>query len=444
MNTITRLLLATVFISFAHASFAQQANNQSSVPTRTCGSGIPGEEFEEWLQPLLRANAASATQRGASTVYTIPVVFHVIHTGTNPGISYNISDAQILSQLDVLNADFRKLNADTATIPSVFSPLAADCEVNFCLAQRDTAGNATTGINRININTITSTPPSLPYDKTFIDGTIKPATIWNVLNYLNIWVVPNMASGATQLLGYATFPAGSGLSGLSAPYGNGLTDGVVLWYRCTGKVGNLDPSYNKGRTATHEIGHWLGLRHIWGDNNCGNDYCSDTPTQQTANFGNPVFPSTSNCLNNAPNGDMFMNYMDYCNDVSLKMFSYQQRVRVQTVLQNAPIRVSQRNSNACTPPVAGIDNADPSLRITVFPNPAQSVVSVQWSALSQLEIDRVVVRNMLGGEVAGGSVNGTAAAGQIDFNTEKLPAGVYFIELAGPRAYRSARFQVIH
>lgn len=139
-----------------------------------------------------------------------------------------------------------------------------------------------------------------------------------------------------------------------------------------------------------------------------------------------------------------MNYMDYCNDASLKMFTLQQRVRVQTVLQNAPIRVSQRNSNACTPVVAGMDNADPSLQLTVFPNPAQSTLSVQWTAFSQLEIDRIVVRNMLGSEVAREEINGTANSGQINFNTEQLPAGVYFIELAGPRVYRSERFQVIH
>ena len=320
-------------------------------PRQKCGSGgVLDESFEEWLQPLIEAQRIRNDQEGASSVvYTIPVVFHVVHTGTNPGVSYNISNAQLLSQIDVLNEDFRRLNPDTVNTPAVFRPAAADCEVNFCLAQTDPSGNPTTGINRYNRSTMGWTAP--PYTKTYVDATIKPATIWNTNNYLNIWVTPDVNVSGLPVLGYATFPAGSGLAGLTSGFGTATSDGVVLWYRAVGRVGLLDPNYNKGRTATHEIGHWLGLRHIWGDQNCGNDYCSDTPTQNDANTGCPPFPtlSTGACAN-GPNGDQFMNYMDYGDDICLNMFTAQQRLRIQTVLLNSPMRISQRNSTACNPP----------------------------------------------------------------------------------------------
>lgn len=359
----------------ALSATAQDNHAHSGSPQRTCGTEQPGEEYESWLQPHIRQySEQAASSRTGSVVYTIPVVFHVIHTGTAIGAGYNISDAQILSQITVLNEDFRKLNADWSTVPSVFQGVSADCEIQFCLAQRNPAGLPSTGINRINRTSLNFTAP--PYQKTYIDTAIKPRTIWNVNQYLNIWVLPDFSSGASQLLGYATFPPSSGLPGLSAGFGTTTTDGVVLWYRCVGRTGNLDPSYNKGRTATHEIGHWLGLRHIWGDATCGNDFCSDTPPQNTANYGNPVFPSVSSCTGNAPNGDMFMNYMDYCNDLSLKMYTNNQKTRIQTVMQVSPMRINQGNSPACSPPVTGLLEVKAPGRLTMFPNPAADVVQI--------------------------------------------------------------------
>jgi PKD repeat protein len=327
-----------------------QAPNVQTIPQRTCGTGELDHQYEQWLQPLIQQmEQQNAANKGAAVVYTIPVVFHIIHNNSNVGISYNISTAQVLSQLDVLNEDFRRLNLDAANTPAAFLPAAADCEVNFCLAQTDPSGNPTTGIDRINRITAGFSAP--PYLNTYIDATIKPATIWNTNNYLNIWVVPDYTDNfGNPLLGHATFPSGSGLTGLTGNFGTATTDGVVLWYRACGRVGSLDPNYNKGRTASHEIGHWLGLRHIWGDSNCGNDFCADTPTQQTANFGCPFFPSVT--CGNGPNGDQFMNYMDYCDDDCLNMFTTNQKTRIQTVLLNSPMRVAQRNSTACNAPSA--------------------------------------------------------------------------------------------
>lgn len=352
------ILLGCFIVLVLHTNAQQRMSTsgnhlEKKFTHRTCGSGVMGNDYEKWLQPLIKMQEQNSN-KGAAVVYNIPVVFHVIHNGAAVGTGLNISDAQILSQLQVLNEDYRKLNADTASIPSAFTGVSADCEINFCLAQTNPQGGATTGINRINYSTFGTTTP--PFQKSFIDATIKPATIWNTNNYLNIWVVPNYRDGAFDILGHATFPAGSGLSGLSAPFGTATTDGIVLWYRACGRVGNLDPTYNKGRTATHEVGHWLGLRHIWGDATCGNDFCADTPTQQTANYGCPSFPQVT--CSNGPNGDMHMNFMDYTNDPCMYMFTTNQKARVQTVMSNSPMRVALSQSTKCNPPVAAAPVAD--------------------------------------------------------------------------------------
>jgi PKD repeat protein len=334
---------------------------EKKINHRTCGAGVMDVEFENWLQPLIKLQEQNRN-KGAAIVYNIPVVFHVIHNGAAVGTGLNISDAQILSQLQVLNEDFRKLNADTSSIPAAFSGLKVDCEINFCLAQTNPQGGSTTGINRINYNTFGTTTP--PFQKTYVDGTIKPATIWNTNNYLNIWVVPNYRDGIFDILGHATFPSGSGLAGLSAPFGTATSDGVVLWYKACGRVGNLDPTYNKGRTASHEIGHWLGLRHIWGDGTCATDYCGDTPTQQTANYGCVSFPHVT--CSNGPNGDMYMNFMDYGDDDCLHMFTPNQKTRMHTVLSNSPMRVALAQSTTCNPPTVAAPVANFSASTTTI------------------------------------------------------------------------------
>ena len=362
-----RLFLVGCLLSFSLITSAQQRlanpNNlmQKEITKRTCGSGVMDADYENWLQPLIQQQAQN-NNKGVATVFTIPVVFHVIHNGVNVGVGLNISVAQINSQLAVLNEDFRKLNADTATIQSIFAGVAADCEINFCLAQTNPQGGLTTGIERINYTTLDTVVP--PFQKSYIDGTIKPNTIWNPNNYLNIWVVPDYVQNGQSILGHATFPAGSGLSGLSAPFGTATTDGIVLWYKACGRVGNVQFPYHKGRTATHEVGHWLGLRHIWGDATCGNDFCGDTPTQQTANFGCPAFPRVT--CSNGPNGDMFMDFMDYGDDLCLKMFTANQKARIQTVMSNSPMRVALSQSTTCNAPVAAAPVADFSASSTTI------------------------------------------------------------------------------
>lgn len=260
-------------------------------------------------------------------VKTIPIVFHVVYRTA----AENISDAQIMSQLTILNNDFRKLNADWLNTPIPFQGLVADCELQFCLAQQDPNGNPTTGINRV-ATTVTSFSSNNAVKYTAQGG----ANAWDRNRYLNIWVC-NLGGG---LLGYAQFPGGAA-----------ATDGVVINYNATGDIGTAAAPYNKGRTATHEVGHWLNLYHIWGDDGTGcngSDQVNDTPNQGGSNYGCPTFPKVS-CSNGA-NGDMFMNYMDYTDDACMYMFTAGQKARIDALFAAGGSRASLLTSNGCNPP----------------------------------------------------------------------------------------------
>ncbi len=266
--------------------------------------------------------SGGATQQRA--VITIPVVFNVVYKNATE----NISDARLLAQLDVLNKDFRKLNSDVSKVPAAFAALAADYEIQFCLAKQDPSGVATTGIRRI-ASTRTTGFGTNDAVKAASTGGVAP---WDATKYLNLWIC-DIGGG---ILGYAQFPGGPT-----------ATDGVVLDYRYTGTTGSSAP-YDLGRTATHEVGHWLNLRHIWGDANCGNDLVNDTPTQQTSNGGCPTFPKVT--CSNGPNGDMFMNYMDYTNDACMFMFTTGQKARSMALFAAGGARASLLTSQGCNPP----------------------------------------------------------------------------------------------
>jgi hypothetical protein len=208
---------------------------------------------------LLRMVAATerlGTMLRGTPVYTIPVVVHVVYN-TN---AQNISDAQVQSQIDILNQDFQKLNADTTAVPSAFKPLIADCKIQFCLAKQDPYGNPTTGILR-KYTSKTAFSDNDDIKKSGRGGD----DAWPASSYLNLWV-GNLSGG---LLGYAQFPGGTA-----------ATDGVVVLYSAFGNTGTVSAPYHKGRTTTHEVGHWLNLRHIWGDDSgacTGSDGVGDTP-----------------------------------------------------------------------------------------------------------------------------------------------------------------------
>jgi hypothetical protein len=275
---------------------------------------------------------------GRKGVAVIPVVVHVLY---NAAVD-NISDAQILSQIAVLNNDFRKLNADVSLVPSVWQHVVADAAIEFQLAVQDPDGNATTGITRkqvdpalfiVDLNS-PQTAASEPLKYTASGG----QSAWDRDNYLNIWVCPVTEVTSGGLLGYAQFPGG-----------NPETDGIVIQTSAFGVGGTALAPFDLGRTATHEVGHWLDVFHIWGDdgNGCnGTDFVNDTPNQGGPNTGKPLFPSAS--CNNAPNGDMFMNYMDYSDDDSMYMFTKGQVLRMDAVLLGS--RASLLSSYGLTPP----------------------------------------------------------------------------------------------
>ena len=299
--------------------------------TRSCGTMDYLEvlKFQDPMLEQVMQNNNSLQQRidnhtenFSSTILTIPVVVHVIYQNS----SQNISNAQILSQINILNEDFRKNNSDATSIPSAFVGVAADSEIEFCLAVRDPNGNVTTGITRTSTtNSSFSGYTSMKYSSS------GGQDAWNTSNYLNIWVC-NLSSG---LLGFATFPGG-----------NSSTDGVVCDYAYFGNTGTATYPYHLGRTATHEVGHWLNLYHIWGDSYCGNDYVSDTPKHEESNYGCPSFPHASSCSGTGSNGEMFMNYMDYTNDACMYMFSTGQKNRMRATLTGT--RSSLLSSNGCT------------------------------------------------------------------------------------------------
>ena len=273
---------------------------------------------EQALQTYIKTHSTIKSRKG--TIITIPVVVHVVYA--NP--SENISAAQVLSQIAILNKDYRRLNADTSAIPSVFAAVAADCEIEFCLATKDPNGNSTSGITRTATKQTSFSPGTFNGVSWSNDGvkyiSSGGADAWNTSKYLNIWVCD-----LGNLRGYAQLPGGPSSS-----------DGVVVDYTRFGNIGTAAWASFTIRTTTHEIGHWLNLNHIWGNNiketsNCGDDLCDDTPTESSSTYGTPTFPyNTYSACNSGANGEMFMNYMDYTDCRS--MFTQDQKTRMRAAI----------------------------------------------------------------------------------------------------------------
>lgn len=290
------------------------------------------DQFEKWLnEKLLLRSRNDKNRRLQATSYTIPVVVHVIHNGESAGIGTNISDQQVISQIAVLNKDFARENDDAVNTPPEFQPVAGASSIRFVLAQNDPSGLPTTGITRVK---------GFKADYTIEDNIeLKALSYWPAENYLNIWVCH-----LTDRFGYTQFPV-STLPGLSNSSRNRLTDGIVISFEAFGSrdYGNflLHPSYNKGRTTTHEMGHFFGLRHLWGDEaNCtGDDYVNDTPPQANLTLGCPPQP-VKECPASNPQNKMFQNFLDYTDDECMNLFTHHQVDRMLVVLENSPRRAS--------------------------------------------------------------------------------------------------------
>jgi hypothetical protein len=326
---INRLLLIVALILISQKGFSQGSCHTMAVHERMLQQYPSFAANQKKLEDITKKNPTQIQNHGTAnarvaTLTTIPVVVHILYNA--PGD--NISDAQVLSQIQALNEDYSKSNADASLIPASFSIVAANSNIQFCLAKRTPAGDPSTGITRTYtpFTSFDDTDPNQPHKFSALGG----HDIWDRDKYLNIWVC-NLSG---NLAGYAQFPGGPS-----------ATDGVVIDHLYFGTTGTLDPNYQKGRVTTHEVGHWLNLRHIWGDSKCGDDFVYDTPTQERATFGCPSFPYPS--CNNA--SDMYMNYMDYSNDNCKDMFTYGQSQRMSTAL--SVMRSSLMTSDGCTPTI---------------------------------------------------------------------------------------------
>jgi len=303
------------------------------------------QQFEQWLRGRTLARDG-AGHRPKSASYQIPVVVHIIHNGEAVGTGTNLSVAQVQSQIKTLNLDYQRLNADrTNTLPD-FAAVAGSLDIEFVLAKQDPEGLATSGIVRVK-GTKTSWTMKDNYQ-------LKGLSYWDSNDYLNVWVC-----NLTDYLGYTQFPV-STLPGLENSSNNAQTDGVVITYDAFGSADDgpfaLEPKYNKGRTATHEIGHFFGLRHIWGDDGtaCGppGDYVDDTPDQAGQTSNCPTTPATT-CGPKA----MFQNYMDYTDDQCMNLFTAHQVDRMITVLGNSPRRSTLSTSHGLLDPTPVANDA---------------------------------------------------------------------------------------
>lgn len=343
-------------------------------------------------------------------VVKIPVVVHIVWKNADE----NISDAQILSQIEVLNADFRKKNVDAKDVPGSFKTVAADAEIEFCLASKDTSGQPTSGITRRQ-TTIAEIGTSFSTNKRRIYyNNLGGVNNWQPNSYLNIWVC-NMGS----LYGYTT----SLKDALIKPE----EDGIVIDYRAFGTIGTAlsNTSHNKGRTATHEIGHYFNLLHIWGiDDGCNDDdLVSDTPLQATAHLGCPPFPQIS-----CGTGSMYMNFMDYTDDNCMGLFTLGQKARMMAALNE--FRAGLLRGFTCMP----TSTQEVDYQWLIYPNPAKDVIYIDLKTASGIENKSIRLLNCVGAVVFEQKLVHSSALNSIKENLYPLPIsqypnGIYFISI---------------
>ncbi|HVG13892.1 MAG TPA: M43 family zinc metalloprotease [Chitinophagaceae bacterium] len=373
------------------SSDASLARSIRDAETPTPRSGITG--------------APSGARLAASTLIRIPVVVHILYNTP----SQNIPDAQVQSQIDALNRDFRRRNEDSTKTPERFKSLAADVNIEFALASADIRGKATNGIVRKQTGVSYWT----------MDDKIKFSAqggddAWDSRYYLNIWV-----GNTRTLLGYASYMGG-----------DAQKDGIVINTTAFGTF-NVAAPYNKGRTLVHEAGHWLGLKHIWGDSFCGDDGIEDTPKQGGYTSGNPTGFRTS--CNNGASGDMYMNYMDFTNDEALNLFTKGQKDKMRSYFEDGGARQSLLSSRGLNEPwleaaplVADtVSEGDAShFKVNVYPNPAQNEVKLNFADDATWVGKKMMIRNLNGVVVQAFIVN----AKNQTVNLSNLKPGVYFMQ----------------
>lgn len=322
----TKNLLSGIIISLAIVGCTNerdyQVENQENLSTISSGNAKRNCAADDVLKEQLQADPTLAatmleienftqqkisenfTSRLVNGVIEIPVVVNVLYNSA----AENISSAQIQTQIDVLNNDFNAQNSDYNQVPSAFSGNKANVGIRFVLDNV---------VRKSTTKTSWGTRDAMKSSK---KGGIDPST---PTTKLNLWAC-TIGGG---ILGYAQFPGGSS-----------ATDGVVIDSKYFGLSGSASYPYNLGRTATHEVGHWMNLRHIWGDTTCGNDFVADTPSHDAANYGAPSYPHYSTCAGTPL--EMTMDYMDYTDDRAMFMFTNDQKARMLAVFQPGGPRYS--------------------------------------------------------------------------------------------------------
>lgn len=328
-NILKISILAVLVLSAQLNASAQQVNKCATDEKVTNLLLQDSEGRENYMQLMEQARIIAEEnaqgQRGGEEVRIIPVVFHVIHEGG----SENISKEQIEDQIRVLNEDFTRTNPDSGNTRNIFKPVAANCNINFRLAQKDPQGNCTEGIIRVFSSQTTNAGDN-----------VKSLSRWDNNKYLNIWVVRTISSdggSGTVTLGYSSLPG----------FGSGANDGVVVRADVVGTIGNVNPQLGgSGRTLTHEIGHYLGLLHPFqgGCNpNIFGEQIADTPPVAAASFGCDTTANT--CTNDNPDlPDMIENFMDYANDECANLFTLGQKAVMDATLSGTRATlISQSN-----------------------------------------------------------------------------------------------------
>lgn len=403
--TICSLLIAATL--FAQRNCASH-NHQLQLEAQQPAIAQAIADAEAKIQRTLSFSRRDTT---ANQIIHIPVVVHVLYNNA----VQNISEAQIRSQIESLNKDFSNQNSDKDNRPAPFKGLAAECRIQFCLAQVNPQGERTNGIIR----------KSTPVTQFTANDAMKfnlqgGSNAWDSKKYLNIWV----CAMGSRSLGYATVPG--------SPADK---DGVVIAYDVFGTEGTLRAPFNKGRTATHEVGHWMGLKHIWGDTHCGSDGIDDTPQQKSYNFGCPIFPRLSDCSANE-NGDMFMNYMDFSDDACMNMFTHGQKRKMRAAFAAGNARNSFLTSFACdsnlvqaAPLPQNPEQPQPVASplqdiLQVYPNPVTGTATISYKPATEMVNKPYLLYNATGVVV----LKGVLTAEKNSMNLSHLPAGVYIFK----------------
>jgi len=403
----TLFILLTSVFTFAQRTCATMDKVHDQINT-IAGFSEHHQEVMDYIQnPNNPQTLFSKGPNAPAVVVTIPVVFHVLYKNA----AQNISDAQILSQLTVLNNDYRKLNSDFNTVvPAAFRPLGADMEITFCKATKTPTGASTTGITRKSVST------SFVFEDNYYTAAGEPA--WDPTKYLNIWIGRFTDD---QLLGFAYLPDSAGLP----------NDGLCIGDQYFGTTGTATAPFNKGRTGTHEIGHYFGLLHPWGDDGsscssaANSDGVADTPATKDPYFNCPTFPSNTNACTSTANGSMFMNYMDYVNDACMAFFTAGQKTIMQNTLAGPRLSLITANNGCST---LGLTEFQAINAISVYPNPVSQYFMI---TSAQTKIDEVEIYNTVGQLVKTQKLTQTNNV----INIEELASGPYYL-----RIYNEGKF----